>query len=147
MSPVLVAIDTSVFAAATLRHEVAHQVADRLMHMLAQDQTKIAVPSILIPEIMSALQRNKYPLPRIRQLVLAYRSPHLMIVPVDLQLADEAGEIAILQGTKGSDSIFLALARSLTVPLLTLDREQQDRAPADIEVFTPEQALAKWWPS
>lgn len=117
------------------------------MDMLVQDQATIAVPAILIPELMSALQRNKYPLPRIRQLVLAYRNPRLMIFPVDLQLADEAGEIAMLQGIKGSDSIFLALARVLTIPLISLDREQQERTPADVEVFTPGQALDEWWQS
>ncbi len=144
MNRTLVTIDTSVFAAAALHHETDHLAADRLMGTLAREETGIAVPSILIPELMSALQRNKYPLPRIRQLLLAYRNPRLMVVAVDLRLADQAGEIAMLQGTKGSDSIFLALARSLTVPLITLDREQHDRAPADIEVFTPEQALADW---
>jgi predicted nucleic acid-binding protein len=80
-------------------------------------------------------------------LVLAYRASRLVLVPVDLLLADEAGEIAVLQGVKGADSIFLALARVLAVPLISLDREQRERAPADVEVFTPEEALAKWWPS
>ncbi|MGE5601736.1 MAG: hypothetical protein ACM30E_01720 [Nitrososphaerales archaeon] len=49
-----------------------------------------------------------------------------------------------LQAVKGSDSVFLALARTLAIPLVTLDREQLERAPADVEVFTSERALAEW---
>lgn len=69
----------------------------------------------------------------------------MTIIPVDVRLAEESGEIAILNGTKGSDSVFLALARVWSIPLITLDREQLERAPADVEAFTPEEALAKWW--
>ncbi len=114
--------------------------------MLTANEVELVVPALLIPEVMSALQRNRFPLARIRQLILAYRASQMIITPVDVELADEAGEIAVLQGTKGSDSVFLALARLLAVPLVTLDREQRERAPADVEVFTPEEALTKWWP-
>lgn len=117
------------------------------MRNLDARQLEVIVPALLIPEVMSALQRNRYPLARIRQLIVAYRASRMIVVPVDLDLAEEAGEIAMLQGTKGGDSVFLALARLLAVPLITLDREQQARAPADVEVFTPEEALVKWWPA
>jgi predicted nucleic acid-binding protein len=40
--------------------------------------------------------------------------------------------------------VYLALARAIAVPLVTLDKEQQDRAPLDVEVLTAEQVLARW---
>jgi predicted nucleic acid-binding protein len=146
MIPSQLAVDSSVFAAATLSHEQGHHTARTLMRTLTAREAELVVPALLIPEVMSALQRTRYPLARIRQLILAYRATRMIVTPVDLELADEAGEIAVLQGTRGSDSVFLALARLLGIPLVTLDREQRERAPADVEVFTPEEALAKWWP-
>lgn len=146
MIPGRLSVDSSVLAAATLSHERNSYGARRLMRMLTANEVELVVPALLIPEVMSALQRNRFPLARIRQLILAYRASQMIITPVDVELADEAGEIALLQGTKGSDSVFLALARLLAIPLVTLDREQRERAPADVEVFTPEEALTKWWP-
>jgi predicted nucleic acid-binding protein len=146
MSPFALVLDTSVLVAATLSQEDGHRGAAALMAALDSEHPAIAVPALLIPEIMGALRRNKYPPVRVRQLVRAFRDAHVTILPLDTALADQAGEIALLHAVKGSDSVFLALARSLALPLVTLDREQLDRAPADVEVFTPDQALAKWWP-
>jgi predicted nucleic acid-binding protein len=138
-------LDTSVLVAAALSREDGHRSAAALMAALDGERASIAVPALLIPELMGALRRNKYSPVRIRQLVRAFREAHVTVWPLDIYLADQAGEIALLDAVKGSDSVFLALARSLGIPLVTLDREQLDRAPADVEVFTPEQALAKWW--
>ena len=146
MIPNQIVVDSSVLTAATIVPEPHHRAAESLMRSVNVRQVAIILPTLLIPEVMSALQRNRYPLARIRQLILAYRESGMIMTPVDLELADEAGKIAMLQGTKGSDSVFLALARLLGVPLITLDREQRERAPSDIEVFTPEEAFAKWWP-
>ena len=146
MSSLSLVLDTSMLVAAALSQEDGHPGAAALMAALDAEGAVILVPALLIPELMGALRRTRYPPARVRQQVRAFRSTHVTILPLDTRLADQAGEIALLHAVKGSDSVFLALARSLAVPLVTLNREQIDRAPADVEVFTPEQTLAKWWP-
>jgi predicted nucleic acid-binding protein len=146
MSAPTLVLDTSVLVAAALGREAGHRNASAFMTAVRDVHAPIVVPTLLFPELMAALRRNGYPATRIRQLVRAFRDSQVMIVPLDMPLAEQAGEIALFQAVKGSDSVFLALARSLATPLVTLDRQQRERAPADVEAFAPEQALAKWWP-
>lgn len=141
-----VALDASILVAATLPDEAEHRGAARLMASLNISGATIAVPALLLPEFTGALRRNGRPPSRIRDYVRIFRSQQTEIWSVDLALADLAADIALLQGVKGADSVYLAVARLLGVPLITLDREQRERAPADIEALTPEEALAKWWP-
>jgi predicted nucleic acid-binding protein len=141
-----VALDASVLVTATLPDEVEHRSAAMLMAGLNKTATTIAVPALLLPEFTGALRRNGRPITRIREYIRVFRSQLVEIWPVDIVVADIAADIALLQGVKGADSVYLALARLLGIPLVTLDREQRERAPADVEVITPEEALAKWWP-
>lgn len=64
MNPSTLIVDTSVFASATLFHEDYHQDAKAFMRMVDARQVETLVPALLLPEIMSALQRNRYPLAR-----------------------------------------------------------------------------------
>lgn len=78
---------------------------------------------------------------------MSFRSlPNLTLVDVGATLAEASAEQALQQGLKGCDAVYVALARMISIPLITLDREQRERAPVDVEVFTPHEALAKWWP-
>jgi predicted nucleic acid-binding protein len=146
MMPRTITLDTSVLVTATLLHEEHHEQARVLLAQLNREDITIAVPALLIPEFASALKRNGRASARVREYLRVFRSQQSEVWPLDGALADMAAEIALTQALKGSDSVFLALARLLGVPLITLDREQRERAPADIEVFSPDEALAKWWP-
>jgi predicted nucleic acid-binding protein len=145
MTPSRVVVDTSVLVSASLHREAGHREAAGVVSELGRQRIEIVVPALLIVELMSALSRNGFRAERVRELVAAYRAGRFTLTPVDLALAELAGDIALLHHVRGADCIYLALARELRLPLVTLDREQRERAPADVEVLTPEQALAAWF--
>ncbi len=148
MIPQSVVVDASVLIAAVTARETGHLLARRFVGACTARALPIFVPVIALAEFSGGLSRTGRSAEQIKRFLAIYRSQaEFTVVPIEVELGDEAVSIATLQRIKGCDAIYLALARDLTLPLVTLDREQQDRAPADVEVRTPEQALAKWWPS
>ena len=148
MIPPAVVLDPSLMITSVTKMDQNHAVATSFMRQLGEAAVNAALPVIALPELASGLGRGQRSQPAARKLLLRFRSlPHLQLVVIDEALAALSAELALQQGLKGCDAVYVALARSLEIPLITLDREQQDRAPADVEVFTPDQALAKWWPS
>lgn len=147
-TPLNVVVDASVLVSAVKPDEPGYHAADRLLNWWVERQARLIVPAIAIPEVLGAAARNaRRPLLG-RQLLAEYRSrSNFVVIPVDVDLAESAGDIALSQHLKGCDAIYVALARRLKVPLVTLDREQRDRAPADVEVLLPDEALAMWFPS
>ncbi len=140
-------VDASVFIAAFRPREGQHRTARELLDTCIKVRTEFNEPAHLLPEVLGALARTGSPTIA-EQVVRNYREQaELTLLPIDLQLAQMAGDIAVQQKIKGCDAIYIALAALLSIPLVTLAKEQRERAPDDVEVLTPELALAKEWPS
>jgi len=139
-----IVIDASVLVAAAIPDEPGHGSSLALVERCIQERVPFIGPAVVIPEVLGAITRITGR-PRLGfQLLAAYRGrTEFSVLPVEVVLADSAGEIASLQRLKGCDAIYLALARDLTLPLVTLDREQRERAPEDVQVLTPNQALGE----
>lgn len=148
MIPKSVVVDASVLIASVTAREAGHLLARRFVGACTALGLSIFVPVIALAEFSGGLSRTGRSAEQIKAFLAIYRSQaEFTVVPIGIELGDEAVSIATVQRVKGCDAIYLALARDLTLPLVTLDREQQGRAPADVQVYTPEQALAEWWPS
>jgi predicted nucleic acid-binding protein len=148
MIPTELIVDASVLVAAALADEPRHKEALAFLRASVQENVRRLVPAIIAAEVKEPIARRTGRPALAAQFFATLRArPDLVVVSVDAALGEEAGEVACLQGIKGCDAVYIALARLLGIPLITLDTAQQDRAPADVEVFSPEQALAKWWPS
>jgi len=146
MTPAELVVDASVFVAAVLADEPSHSEAFAFLQTCAHREVTRLVPAIIAAEVKGPVTRRTGQPALARRLFAALRArPDFVVLPIDAAVGDEAGEIASLQGIKGCDSVYVAVARLLTIPLITLDREQRERAPEDVEVLTPEEALAKWF--
>ena len=128
MKPDTIIVDASVLIAAARPREEGHSPARSLLHRCFDDGAQLMEPAIVVPEVLGALSRTGSP-PRVaRQIVAGYRRRSgFTPLPFDIHQAESAGDIASLQRVKGSDAIYLALARELALPLVTLDREQRER--------------------
>jgi predicted nucleic acid-binding protein len=148
MIPTELIVDASVLVAAALADEPGHKEALAFLRASVAENIRRLVPAIMAAEVKGAIARRTGRAALAAQFFATLRArPDLVVVSVDAALGDEAGEVAALQGIKGCDAVYIALSRVLGIPLVTLDKVQKDRAPADVEVFTPEEALAKWWPA
>ncbi len=98
----------------------------------------LVAPALLLPEVASAVSRiTNRPLLARRAVLSLMRLPALRIVPVDSQLAEAAARIAADHRLRGADSVYVALAKQLSLTLVTWDREQARRAAEVIRARAP----------
>ncbi len=107
------------------------------LEQIASDQLWVA-PALLLPEVASAVSRaTGRPLLARRAVRLILRFPALRIVAIDAELAETAARLAGDQRLRGADSVYVALAKQLALPLVTLDLEQASRASEVVRAGPP----------
>lgn len=86
-------------------------------------------PALLLAEMAGAISR------RTSDIGLAQRAVEIVqnlsgvrLVEMDRKLIQSAAQVAANLGLRGADSIYVAVAVQLKVPLVTLDKEQNERA-------------------
>lgn len=71
----------------------------------------------------------------VRVIVLGF--PGIQVFPLDEVLGIRAMELAARLMLRGSDAVYVALAESLGLPLVTWDRQVLARGPAVVTVLQP----------
>jgi predicted nucleic acid-binding protein len=71
------------------------------------------------------------------------RLTNVTLVFVDDVLAREAARLAAELRVRGADSVYIALARELGLPLVTWDVEQLQRAGPVVESYNPSELLGQ----
>ena len=135
-------VDASVFLNAFNPGEVGHADSNRFLSLLQTQAIPTIAPTLLLPEVSAAISRGRQD----ATLALAFartlsRLPHLILVPLDVALAQQAAEVAAQNRLRGSDAVYAAVALRFGAPLVTLDREQHDRVAKVLMTSTPTQAL------
>jgi predicted nucleic acid-binding protein len=137
-------VDASVFLNAFNPYEAGHEDSQRLLAHLQAQAWPIIVPTLLLPEVAAAIGRGREDADLARAFAAALRRlPHLVWVPLDEVLAGQAADMAAQHRLRGSDAVYLAVALRFGSTLITLDREQQERAAAAVAAYDPAEALAE----
>jgi predicted nucleic acid-binding protein len=137
-------VDASVFLNAFNPYEAGHEQSHRLLARLQERATPIIVPTLLLPEVAAAISRGREDDALAREFVAALsRLPHMMLIPLDTTLAQQAADIAAQYRLRGSDAVYAAVALRFGSVLITLDREQRERVSAVLPACDPAQALAE----
>jgi predicted nucleic acid-binding protein len=117
----------------------AHHVASRawlFQHLNAGN--RIVAPTMLLPEVAGAIARRTGNTPASQQISLQLRRlPGLYWVGLTGDLAERAADLAATFRLRGADSIYVALADRLRIPLITWDGEQLTRPQPPIIAQTP----------
>ncbi len=131
-------VDASVYVAVVNRRDAHHDSARRWIEFALRDGQRLLAPNVLLSEAAAAISRgvNDVELALAVTAVLA-RSLTVELVPIAPTLAQAAAEIAARQRIRGCDALYVALAKALDEPLVTLDRQQLERARAVITVTSP----------
>lgn len=137
-------LDANIFVRDASPHDPDHAVCHALIAQLYQSSTSIVLPNLVLAEIAGALSRSFRDPIRARLEVDLLRDLHtIRIIPLDDTLAQEAAELAADRALRGADAIYVAVARRHNCTLVSLDREQRERAAPVVRVLTPEEALAE----
>jgi predicted nucleic acid-binding protein len=136
-------VDASVFLNAFNPYETGYAESHRLLAELQSQALPIIVPTLLLTETAAAIARGRDDADLARAFTAALRRlPHLVWVPVDATLAQQAADIAAQHRLRGSDAVYVAVAVRFGSTLITLDREQRERTADVIVARYPTEALA-----
>ncbi len=135
-------IDASVFVNAFNPHEEGHAESLRILAAIQERGDPVIVPTLLVPEIASAVARASGD----RAGALQYANatvalPHLTLVSLTSAMARQAAELAATHQLRGADAVYLAVARRYGTTLVSRDDEQRTRGAGVATCQTPEQAL------
>jgi predicted nucleic acid-binding protein len=135
-------IDASVFVSAIKSGESDHPASKRLLTKLRDEAAFLIVPTLLLPEVASALGRGKVDEKVVRDIVSSLsRLPNLQFVSLDFELAIETSHVAVPYGLRGSDAVYVAVALRAGTTLVTLDTQQRERGANALTTHTPAQVL------
>lgn len=131
-------IDASVYVALMNAHEVAHPSSWAWFEQAKRAQTPIRAPAIMLTEVAAALGRGVGD-PRLAHRIVGQilRTQAIELLPVTAELAERAAGVAAECGIRGCDAIYVALARETRDELVTLDRQQLERAGAVVVTRRP----------
>lgn len=131
-------LDASIFLNAFIPTEEGHEVSKEMLTRLQANGVPLIAPALLLPEAAAAIRRGQENPDLARRFARVLgRLPHLTLVPIDRLLAHQASDAAALYRLRGADAVYVAVAQRFACPLVTLDREQHDRASAAIKTFYP----------
>lgn len=131
-------VDASVILSMLLEGEPHHVACKLWFTTLVEAGERFSAPTILLSEVAAPLGRA-YEKPELAQKIidLLTAAPFANLVPVSTPLAQSAATIAANHKIRGCDAIYVALAKSLNEPLLTLDMQQMERGTAVITIQHP----------
>jgi predicted nucleic acid-binding protein len=131
-------IDASVYVALMNEGEDAHARSWAWWVRTVSEGDPIVAPTILLAEVSAALSRGTGNAALARRVVTQLvRSELVDLIAVTRTLGEQAAAIAADYTIRGCDAVYVALAAQAEQCLVTLDRQQLDRAGAMVEVREP----------
>jgi predicted nucleic acid-binding protein len=135
-------IDASVFVNAFNPHEEGHAESLQILAAIQERGDPVIVPTLLVPEIASAVARACDDGADALQYANATAAlPHLTVVALTPAMARQAAELAATHRLRGADAVYLAVARRYGTTLVSRDDEQRMRGSAITTCQTPAEAL------
>lgn len=121
-------VDASVFLNAFNPSEAGHEVSFQLLTRLRVEAIPIIVPTLVLPEVAGTIARGSGDSDLAHRFAANLRQlPHLVLVSLDTQMAQRAGEVAARHRLRGSDAVYAAVALQFATTLVTMDQEQRNR--------------------
>jgi len=131
-------IDASVFVNAFSPTERGSEQSWRFLAQIREAEIPVFVPTLMLVEVVASLARKQNNttlamewMEEIQQLSF------LTFIPLDDELARESAVIAASHRLRGSDAVYVAVARRFGAALVTLDSEQAQRAAPLVPVRLP----------
>ena len=102
----------------------------------------VAAPLLVLAEVAGAVaRRTGVSELGARAVSQMQRLPNARLVPVDTELAQLGAQLAAELRLRGADALYVALARRLSIPLVTWDQEQRERGRPLVAVLNPQDIL------
>lgn len=134
----MIVVDASVWISVLMRNDFFHQQSYAWFAAYSTTKNGIAAPSLLLAEVAGGIARRTDDA-RMGKASLQYLMglEDVKIVSIDPELAQTAAELAADCRLRGADAIYVAVAYTLKVPLLSWDQEQLARVQQVVKAGVP----------
>jgi len=130
-------LDASVWVARLVTQGEFHPAVKAWMVAQRTAAVQFVSPSLLLAEVAGAISRRSGSVALAHHAVKQLETlPGLRLVEMDHALLLEAATLAADLGLRGADSLYVATAKRLGVPLVTFDIDQRERARNQIFIQT-----------
>jgi predicted nucleic acid-binding protein len=123
-----VVVDASVWVARLISEDVFYEPVKEWMSTRLGEDDQFLAPSLLLAEIGGAISRRTTPSLGLKAIEQVQSLPGLQLVEMENLLLREAAQLTAQLGLRGADSVYIAIAAQLDLPLMTLDIDQKERA-------------------
>ena len=131
-------VDASVIVSAALGSEHHSERSRMFFTQALEANAKFLVPEFTVPEIASATLRATQKKLAVYHFIKFFRNlDQFLFVSVERLLSDRATGIVLETGLRPGDALYVALAASYGIPLVTLDKEQLEKGRRVAEVREP----------
>jgi predicted nucleic acid-binding protein len=129
-------VDASVWVSRLVEGDEFHPAVKKWMNAQREQNTTFVSPSLLLAEVGGVISRvTGRPEQGLKAISQLENLPDVRIVDMDKALMDTASRIAAKYGVRGADSVYVAVASTLKIPLITFDVDQRERASRLVEVI------------
>lgn len=135
-------VDASVFVSAFNPQEDGHAESLAILAAIHEDGDPVIVPTLLLPEIASAVARASGDTDGALEYAGAAAAlSHLTLVSLTATTARQAAELAAAHRLRGADAVYVNVALRYGTTLVSRDEQQRLRASAAVACQTPGEAL------
>ena len=122
-------VDASVWVARLIPQDPFFAAAKTWFQNQLSEGAIFLSPALLLAEVAGAISRRTCEAGLAQRAIDQIKSlPGLRLVEMDQTLVQAAAQMAAKLGLRGADSFYVALAAQLKVTLVTLDKDQNERA-------------------
>ena len=134
-----IVLDASVWISRLVSQDEFHAVVKSWMEEQRDAGVQFISPALLLAEVGGAISRRTgEPALAKKAITQLENLPGLRLVEMDNELVRQAAKLAAELGLRGADSMYVAVARRLDLPLITFDVDQRERAGERIAVHSIE---------
>jgi predicted nucleic acid-binding protein len=138
----VIVVDTSVWLAGLLPADFHFRESQPFMDLVRLGHVRLHVPAHFPAEVAGVLSRIGEPDQFISEIIEMIGSVQLFTIhSISMPLGLLAADIARHARIRGSDAVFLALAAALDLPIVTWDKQQQERGKMFCRTMTPVEAM------
>ena len=131
-----VVLDASVWVSRLVESDEFHVVVKNWMNAQREQGATFVSPSLLLAEVGGVVSRvTGKPELGLNAIQKIENLPDVRIVDMDKTLMDDASRIAAKYGVRGADSVYIAVASTLSIPLVTFDIDQREKASKLVDVI------------
>jgi predicted nucleic acid-binding protein len=131
----LIVTDASIWVSRLVPDDSFHLTIKNWMTAQRSEKVEFLAPSLLLAEIGGAIsRRTSSPTLGLRAIAQIKVIPGLRLIEMERSLAEIAANLAAELGLRGADSVYVAVAVRLNLPLTTLDADQKTRAAARVAI-------------